>query len=219
VNPLAENIDQNSSVLRRKVASQEVRLQALEREEIYGWVEATLRTQQYHKQSKAVRGLLLQYLVRMTGLSAAQMDRLVRRFGEHGYLKPTGYRRHRFPPRYTRADIELLATVDEAHERLSGPATKRILEREYHEFGQAAYEPLAAISVAHLYNLRKHRRYREQRLSYVKRRPVQAAIGERRRPEPQGQPGYLRVDTVHQGDQDGVKGVYHINAVDEVTQW
>jgi hypothetical protein len=27
------------------------------------------------------------------------------------------------------------------------------------------------------------------------------------------------VDTVHQGDQDGIKGVYHINAVDEVTQW
>jgi hypothetical protein len=27
------------------------------------------------------------------------------------------------------------------------------------------------------------------------------------------------VDTVHQGDLDGVKGVYHINAVDEVTQW
>jgi transposase InsO family protein len=24
---------------------------------------------------------------------------------------------------------------------------------------------------------------------------------------------------VHQGDQDGAKGVYHINAVDEVTQW
>ena len=45
------------------------------------------------------------------------------------------------------------------------------------------------------------------------------SIGERRRPEPNGQPGYLRVDTVHQGDLDGVKGVYHINAVDEVTQW
>jgi len=27
------------------------------------------------------------------------------------------------------------------------------------------------------------------------------------------------VDTVHQGDRDGVKGVYHINAVDQVTQW
>jgi hypothetical protein len=105
-----------------------------------------------------VRGLLLQYLVKMTGLSEAQRDRLVRRCREHGYLKPTGYRRHRFPQRSTRADIELLATVEEAPETLSGPATKRILEREYHEFGQAAYERLAAISVAHLYNLRKHRR-------------------------------------------------------------
>jgi hypothetical protein len=45
------------------------------------------------------------------------------------------------------------------------------------------------------------------------------SIGERRRPEPNGRPGYLRVDTVHQGDLDGIKGVYHINAVDEVTQW
>ncbi|MBV9036790.1 MAG: hypothetical protein JO182_20030, partial [Acidobacteriaceae bacterium] len=97
--------------------------------------------------------------------------------------------------------------------------TKRILEREYHEFGRAEYEPLATISVAHLYNLRKHWRYRERRLRYVKTRPVQTAIGERRRPNARGWPGYLRVDTVHQGDQEGVKGVYHINAVDEVTQW
>jgi transposase InsO family protein len=200
-------------------ASQEVRLQALDREELYSWLEATLRTQQYEKQPKAVRGLLLQYLVKMTGLSGAQIDRLVRRFREQGQVKPTGYRRHRFPQRYTRADVELLAAVDEAHETLSGPATKRILEREYYEFGHTAYERLAAISVAHLYNLRKHRRYRERRLSYVKTRPVPVAIGERRPPDPQGQPGYLRVDTVHQGDQDGVKGVYHINAVDEVTQW
>ncbi len=50
-------------------------------------------------------------------------------------------------------------------------------------------------------------------------RPTQVAIGERRWPDPQGRPGYLRVDTVHQGDQEGVKGLYHINAVDEVTQW
>ena len=34
-----------------------------------------------------------------------------------------------------------------------------------------------------------------------------------------GRPGFIRIDTVHQGDQNGVKGVYHINAVDEVTQW
>jgi hypothetical protein len=47
----------------------------------------------------------------------------------------------------------------------------------------------------------------------------QVRIGERRRPEPKGQPGYLRLDTVHQGERDGVPGVYHLNAVDTVTQW
>src|SRR5207237_10448557 len=101
----------------------------------------------------------------------------------------------------------------------SGPATKRILEREYQEYGKPEYERLATISVAHPYNLRKQRRYRECRLSYTKTRPTLVAIGKRRRPDPQGKPGYLRVDTVHQGDQDGAKGVYHINAVDEVMQW
>jgi hypothetical protein len=73
--------------------------------------------------------------------------------------------------------------------------------------------------VAHLYNLRKSRAYRERRRRYEKTRPVPGAMGERRRPDPQGQPGYLRVDTVQQGDGDGRKGVYHLNAVDEVRQW
>jgi len=53
----------------------------------------------------------------------------------------------------------------------------------------------------------------------TKTRPVSIAIGERRAPAPNNQPGYLRVDSVHQGDQDGVKGVYHINTVDCVTQY
>ena len=44
-------------------------------------------------------------------------------------------------------------------------------------------------------------------------------IGERRKPAPNAQPGFLRIDTVHQGDSPEGKGIYHINAVDEVTQW
>jgi transposase InsO family protein len=44
-------------------------------------------------------------------------------------------------------------------------------------------------------------------------------IGERRKPQPLGRPGFLRVDTVHQGHRDGRPGLYHINAVDTVTQW
>src|SRR5438046_3993688 len=115
--------------------------------------------------------------------------------------------------------VELLARVDEAHETLSGPATRRVLEREFQHYGKAEYQRLASISVAHLYNLRQQPRYRERRLHYVTTKPTAVTIGERRRPDPQGQPGYLRVDSVHQGDQPGAKGVFHINAVDQVTQW
>jgi transposase InsO family protein len=92
-------------------------------------------------------------------------------------------------------------------------------QRELHEFHDARYERLARLSVAQLYRLRKSATYRYRRVAYQATRPTQVAIGERRKPDPQGRPGYLRVDTVHQGDLDGEKGVYHINAVDEVTQW
>jgi hypothetical protein len=116
------------------------------------------------------------------------------------------------------ADIELLAAVDEAHETLSGPATQKIQERELYEFHDERYKRLAGLSVAQLYRLRKSRTYRQRRVAYQPTRPTQA-IGERRRPDPRGRPGYLRVDTVHQGDRDGIKGLFHINAADEVTQW
>jgi transposase InsO family protein len=60
---------------------------------------------------------------------------------------------------------------------------------------------------------------------YEKTKPTIVTIGERRKPEPNGKAGFVRVDTVHQGDgeKDGkgnyVKGVYHINMIDEVTQF
>ena len=176
---------------------------------------------QYAQQGKAARGLVRRYIEKMTGLSRAQVTRLIARYTASGRVQATVYRRRRFPQRYTRADIELLASVDEAHETLSGPATRRILEREFEVYGKPEYARLAAISVAHLYNLRHSQRYRERLLNYTKTRPTAVSIGERRKPQPHGQPGFLRLDTVHQGDRPngGDKGVYHINAVDEVTQW
>jgi transposase InsO family protein len=200
-------------------ASDKVVFQARDREEVYGFVYQTLRQQRYEGLKRKGRGLVRRYLAKMTGLSRAQTTRLVTMYlkGEEVKRKPPGG--HRFGPRYTREDIELLAGIDTAHATLSGPATQKLLYRAYHEFGEEKYERLAQLSVAQLYRLRKSRRYREQCVTYQPTRPTQVSIGERRRPEPNGQPGYLRVDTVHQGDLDGVKGVYHINAVDEVTQW
>lgn len=189
------------------------------REEIYGWVNQTLQQQRYQELQRGGRGLVRRYLEKMTGLSRAQMTRLIATYQQGEEVKPKGYRRHRFAQRYTREDIDLLAAMDELHQTLSGPATQKLLQRAYYDFQGAAYERLAQLSVAHLYRLRQSRRYRRRRILYQPTRPVQVSIGERRRPESHGRPGYLRVDTVHQGDLDGVKGVYHINAVDEVTQW
>jgi transposase InsO family protein len=199
--------------------SDEVRFEGRNREEVYGWVNQTLRQQHYQELKRSGRGLVRRYLAKMTGLSRAQITRLVTLYRDGEEVKPKPYRRRRFPQRYTREDIELLAGVDEAHGVLSGPATQKILQRAYYDFQELPYQRLAELSVAQLYRLRQSRTYRQRRMAYQATRPTKVAIGERRRPEPEGRPGYLRVDTVHQGDLEGVKGVYHINAVDEVTQW
>jgi transposase InsO family protein len=189
------------------------------REEVYGWVNQMLRQQRYEGLPRSGRGLIRRYLEKMTGLSRAQVTRLIALYQQGEEVKPRPYQRHRFARQYTREDIAVLAAVDDAHETLSGPATQKILQRAYYDFGQASYARLAELSVAQLYRLRQTQAYRKQRLVYQPTRPTPVSIGERRRPEPNGRPGYLRVDTVHQGDLDKIKGVYHINAVDEVTQW
>jgi transposase InsO family protein len=201
------------------LASDGLRFASESREQMYGWVESVLIEHRYAGLGKAARGLLRRYLGKMTGLSRAQVSRLIHGYTASGQVRVSAYRRHRFAPRYTQADIELLARVDEAHETLSGPATRSILKREFELYGKGEFERLANISNGHLYNLRNSQRYRERRLNYTKTRPTAVAIGERRKPDPRGEPGFLRLDTVHQGDSPTAKGVYHINAVDEVTQW
>ncbi|MGH9592457.1 MAG: integrase [Bryobacteraceae bacterium] len=199
--------------------SSEVRFTGQHRTEVYLWVERTLVRHEYLSQKRAEKGIVRQYLERMTGLSRAQVARLIGLYRRTGRVKAAQYRRARFATRYTDADVNLLAYVDKAHGNLSGPATRRILAREHTEYNQAAYERLSRISVAQLYRLRNSAAYRRRNASYQPTRPTVIPIGQRRKPQPGGCPGYLRIDTVHQGDQDGCKGIYHINAVDEVTQW
>lgn len=200
--------------------SEELRFEAGDRQELYGWVERTLVQQEYLGLDRQDKGLVRRYVAKLTGLGRAQVTRLIGRYRECGQVRAKAYRRHRFATRYRSEDIALLAEVDEAHETLSGPATQKLLQRAYHDFGDQRFSNLASLSVAHLYRLRATRSYRQRRVVCQPTRPAPVSIGERRRPDPQGRPGYLRVDTVHQGDDlDGSKGVYHINAVDEVTQW
>jgi hypothetical protein len=182
-------------------------------------VERVLAAQKYRELGKGERGLVQAYMRKVTGLSESQTTRLIRAYLDHGKVQAQPYQRHSFAAKYTAEDIALLAEVDRAHGRLSGPATRRLLQRAHEQFGDPRYQRLAKISVAHLYNLRGSARYRNQVAVFEPTQSSAAAIGQRRKPDPQGRPGYVRVDTVHQGDHDGAKGVYHINAVDTVTQW
>ena len=199
--------------------SGEVRFAGQRRAEVYGWIERTLVRHQYASLGRADKGVVRQYIARMTGRSRAQVTRLIAGHRKTGHVTAAAYQRARFATRYTAADVTLLAYVDKAHGNLSGPATQRILEREYLDYGQAVYERLSKLSVAQLYRFRNSAAYRQRNTTYQPTRPTVISIGERRKPQPHGLPGYLRIDTVHQGDRDGVKGIYHINAVDEVTQW
>lgn len=187
----------------------------------YRWIEAVLCRLEYRQLRRPDRGAVLAYLQRLSGYSRAQVTRLVSRWVA-GKPLAKNYRapQHAFARRYTAADVALLAEVDRAMGTLSGPATVCVLRRQRDVFGDARFERLGSISVAHLYNLRKAAGYREQRVVLTKTRGDKAAvIGVRKAPAPDGRPGFVRIDSVHQGDHDGIKGLYHINAVDCVTQW
>lgn len=192
---------------------------AEERESAYGLIERVLKQQQYRRLTKGQKGIVRRFLAKITGLSRAQLTRLIQRWGESRRIERKPARRPHFPRRYSAADIALLAEVDAAHEDLSGPAAKYLCQRAWSVYGDVRFERLAGISASHVYNLRQSAPYRKVRVSVQHTRARQVSIGERRRPEPKGQPGYLRVDTVHQGQHDGASGVYHINSVDTVTQW
>jgi transposase InsO family protein len=189
------------------------------RDEAYHWIEDSLRQLRYKRLGKADKGLVRDYLIKVSGFSRAQITRLIQQFRDTGKIrdhrsKPT----NAFSRHYQDADVRLLAEVDKLHGTLSGPATRKLCERAYLVFGDKRFERLASISNGHLYNLRHSTGYRRRRCHIDKTRPSPVKIGERRKPFPEGRPGFLRVDSVHQGDLDGIKGLYHINAVDEATQ-
>jgi transposase InsO family protein len=199
--------------------SEAVEFRGLTTKEKYNWIEEVLIRFRYHRLKRAEKGVIRRYVGKVTGYSRSQVSRLIAEYKRTGRLRRTEYRRHRFPRKYTPSEIELLARTDELHGYLSGPATKKIMEREYEVYRHAEFGNISRVSVAHLYNLRRSNTYRGIARRFTRTKPVVSRIGERARPDPKGQPGHIRIDTVHQGDINGQKGVYHINAVDEVTQW
>jgi transposase InsO family protein len=185
----------------------------------YRWIQGELVKFRYLRLSRQGKGVVIRYLMKISGYSRQQLTRLIAQYRKTGRLQRRQRTVSGFKPKYIEKDIRLLAAMDERHDTPCGPAVKKLCERACEVFGQTEYSSLASISVSHLYNLRKSIPYTRQRHLFEKTRSRPSSIGERRKPRPDGKPGYIRIDTVHQGDLDKQKGVYHINAVDEVTQF
>lgn len=190
--------------------------------ERYEWIGNIVRRFRYRRERKRNKGIIKRYIETFTGYSDIQIKRLIKKSlaGKLRYAALTR-KRNSFARKYLSTDIALLIETDILHGCLSGQATKEILRREYEVFGNNTYKTISEISASHIYNLRNHnRQYNSSEAKFFTRtQAVERKIGIRRKPQPNGKPGYLRIDTVHQGDSGGTKGMYHINIVDEVTQY
>src|SRR5450631_1693330 len=125
-----------------------------EPEAVYAWIRATLVHQEYARCKRSDKGLIRTFLSKVSGRSLSQITRLIRQFLRSGEIASRPATRPVFPRKYTVEDVALLTRVDQAHQRLSGPATRRILQREFQQFHKAEFGRLSHISVSHLYNLR-----------------------------------------------------------------
>ena len=187
----------------------------------YQCVSEMLWNIKFRRLSKTDRHAVFKLLNFFTGYSLSHVKRLAAKWRNGTlYFNPSKNRR-KFSRIYFPSDIKLLIKTDVAHSCLSGEATRVILKREFEIFKRTDYANISHISASHIYNIRNNnRQYNSSEAKFFKRtEAVQRNIGIRRKPQPNGQPGYVRVDTIHQGDYLGNKGVYHINIVDEVTQY
>ena len=208
----------------------EIKMEIISRKEKYKFVSHVLSLIKFRTLPRSDKNIVYKYLKLFTNYSISTLKRMSAKWRDgklvyHAIRKYNveniGIEKNRFHQKYFSTDISLLIETDIAHGCLNGNATKQILLREYEVFKNADYSNISQISVAHIYNIRNsNRQYTSSHAMYFKKtRATQVSIGIRSKPTPGGKPGYIRVDTVHQGDYANIKGVYHINIVDEVTQY
>jgi len=197
----------------------DIEFKSVSRKEKYQWIEEVLLRFKYFGLRKGDKSIVKKYIEQMAGVSDSQLTRLIAKKKKAGRIVANTTKHHTFQKIYAPADTALLIKTDNVHSRLSGPATRTILQREYNVFRKTEYKNISKVSASHIYNLRSTNQYKSHALTIKKTNPVKVDIGKRQKPQPQGRPGYLRVDSVHQGDLDKEKGVYHVNITDEVLQW
>lgn len=179
--------------------------------ERYILIKTTVEKFDYMHLRKRDKHIVYLYLRRLTGYHKAQLLRLIKRVVTDGKLAKKPYVRKNPNIIYTPADLKLLEATDLVHCRLNSLATKEILRRQSEVYHLRDYDRIALVSSSHINNLRCDPHYKSFWVNGTK--SIERAIAETKEPEPNGKPGSIRVDTVHQRE------IYYINLVDEITQW
>jgi len=190
-----------------------------DKDAVYAWMNDLLLRLRYRFLGKKDKGLVRRYLLLYSGYTETHIDHLIARWKKEHKLIRKERTQPEFERVYTSVDIALLAEVTLAYRHQNGKALKEVCRAMYRTYDDLRFERLAKISVSRLYDLKKTQVFISRAGIYTKTKATAIPIGERKKPFPEGKPGYIRVDSVHQGDRDKEKGVYHINLVDEVTQW
>jgi len=168
----------------------------------YSFVKKILIKFQYTYTSKMNKGVVRRFLIKITGYSRQQLTRLIRQYNTTGHITHKPSRSNGFSKKYTKTDVRLLVEMDKRHENLCGHATKKLFERAYVIESNEEYKNLSVVSVSQIYNMRHSSGYQKQRRLFTKTQAKKSTIGTRQKPRPYGAPGYIRIDSVHQGDQD-----------------
>ena len=201
--------------------TQALELEVIDKKERYKWIQKTLDKFDYVNKGKFEKGLIQKYIIKMSHYSKAQINRLIQEYKKLGVVEWNEYIRNPKKKKYTEEEIKLLAQSDELHGYGNANALKCRLKLMSPM--DQRYTNISEISPAYIYKLRrlnsylKHTQYYSKTTADSSKKATQ--IARREKPNPQGIPGHLRIDTVHQGDKDKIKGVYHINIICEVTQY
>jgi len=102
----------------------------------YRWIQGELAKFRYLKCSRQAKGVVIRYLIKISGYSRQQLMRLVAQYRKTGRLQRRQRTVSGFKQKYTAKDIRLLADMDERHETPCGPAIKKLCERACEVFGQ-----------------------------------------------------------------------------------
>lgn len=189
------------------------------KEEVYEFINKHLINNRYQLLSKKEKTTTLEYLVSITGYSKDHLKSMISIYRSGEKITRIKRTEFHFKRKYTQTDIQKLIDINNMTLGMNGKSILKVVRDMFKIYHDKDYENLSNISVSHFYNLKRMNFFRERNLVYQKTQGISNSIGIRMKPAPDGKPGYIRIDSVHQGDSPSGQGLYHINMVDEVLQF